>query len=1347
MSKDCNTTRNEFRIEHNGTAQNVRLPEALGDDYVRIDERDFADWLVFARSYAKLIDFYNLQDQSVGDWTSFWSVNVTTAVANLVAARVDWFREETRLLFIELQKIENQDNEELLFQYFNQLFNVIGGLAWQLDVHFQLLPDELPIKTTFRNLIKTSLAPAFGNWIGWRVYANMHGLLSEETTEIQLTRVKAMRILGESLETATPIWDRYVFSADWITDSANPIPASWTAYVAAITTVAANPDDLSNRYASVFGRPDFRKTRINFALRHYFFTNAFDQFLKGFTKLVQESRNTLKFLLSKWNRHEPHFALYLAFLRLLVHERDALNTLTRKHLFFYFERVLRLYKKSPVAAQAFVTFELAKHAQPKLLKEGIWLKAGKDKTGKDIVFALTEDFVPNKAKVAELKGVLKAPGNPALYQFDADGLVYKFSDVNRYFAAPIVNSSDGKGAELSTVDKQWHPFGNKTILNKIWQINSPKLDIGFAIASHYFFLTEAQRTVVLTLNTASVDLLAGITFKVLLTSEKGWFEQVVSISHANKLVVSIPGDAPAIVPYDAKKHGDSYKTGLPLLKCLLPNDDSTTYQYEQIKRLTITSISISVSVTGKNKLALSGSTGPLDTSKPFHPFGAMPTNGAVFMIGDKEVFQKAADRVTLTVKWKERYNERKFFGRSEPNVTAGSDSAGDVLTYLSNTPLSIVLESLHRRPLADILGSLGSTPITEALVSSRYPESATWLPATTDAFVDEWRSIVESQPLPQVLVSLGVRLPNDRNGFLNPSSNPSGENPLPPTTSLDYLEKSQWRPSLETYNLITDGIEGTSGENSVSVEFAVTPDQQIEPDFSPNTPYTSGLSGGFIRFVLHGDWGHSDYPRALAQYAVKQDHLPDPLYDPQLLSVSLDYQASTTIPLQTTASYTHQTGAFFHLYPFGYEKIEPDSELGVRLLPELVPQYASPVNTIGKDGGEWYIGLRELTPPQTLSLLIQVAEGSADPQIEKPSEHLTWSYLKANRWQPFEKEALSDGTNGLLQSGLVRLSVPRDATTDNTILTAGLHWIRVSAQTSIDAICRLVGIHTQAACVKFHDQANDPQLNALPLLAGTITKLVESDSMIKKVEQPYATFRGRAAETEVHFLTRVSERLRHKNRAITLWDYERIILEAFPGIHKVKCLNHVRYEQVDGRAIYRELAPGHVTVITISNLRNRNAVNPLRPYTSLGDLKNIEAYLRKYVSCFVQLHVKNPIFEPIRAEFSVKLIAGSDKTFYENLLNSEIIRFLSPWAFEEGKEIGFGGKIYKSALIDFIEERPYVDYLENFKLIHLTNPPRPDQESIEPSTLCSILVSAEKHTITILDATDMVVTPEDCGCG
>jgi hypothetical protein len=306
-------------------------------------------------------------------------------------------------------------------------------------------------------------------------------------------------------------------------------------------------------------------------------------------------------------------------------------------------------------------------------------------------------------------------------------------------------------------------------------------------------------------------------------------------------------------------------------------------------------------------------------------------------------------------------------------------------------------------------------------------------------------------------------------------------------------------------------------------------------------------------------------------------------------------------------------------------------------------------------------------------------------------------------------------------------------------------------------------VAAQAMEAVFADRGNSASFSAAPLPAGTITKLAQPDSAVKSLAQPFPSFGGRGAEQSQAFFTRISERLRHKNRAIDLWDYERLILEAFPQIYKVKCLNHTCYEPgqatvegCDGTTdacsggIYRELAPGHVTIVTIPSLQKQNLRDPLKPFTSLGLLEEIKAFLEERRSCFAQLHVKNPQFEEVRVRFSLRLHDGFDETFYPNLLKQAITRFLSPLAFAGGGMPSFGGTIYKSVLINFVEEQPYVDYVTDFQLFHdvCGKPGTLDLDQAAGSRAVSILVSvpATRHEIALIKPAQDAPLGETCLC-
>lgn len=425
--------------------------------------------------------------------------------------------------------------------------------------------------------------------------------------------------------------------------------------------------------------------------------------------------------------------------------------------------------------------------------------------------------------------------------------------------------------------------------------------------------------------------------------------------------------------------------------------------------------------------------------------------------------------------------------------------------------------------------------------------------------------------------------------------------------------------------------------------------------------------------------------------------------------------------------------AFFHLYPFGYKQIYQDKRLG--LLPAI------------SNNGELFIGLADVQSPKTVSLLFEVVEGSSNPL--KTVEVVHWYYLNHNNdWSIFEKEAVIDGTKNLTRTGIVTVSLPGDATYEGTVMPSGMLWVKAAVQGHIDAICKLTGIRAQAGQVELVQDEKSGSYFKETLPKGTISKLVVSDAAVKRIEQPTDSFGGRPLEPEDRFYTRVSERLRHKQRAITMWDYERLVLEQFPSIYKVKCINRAGFTEDHGQTTFCENYPGHVTVVTIPDLSKSAHVNPLRPYTPIGTLVDIAEYLEGLNNPFVTLHVRNPQFEEIQLEFAVIFRPQVDEPYHLNLLNDDIERFLCPWAFDTSKQVSFGGRIMKSTLIDFIDGLPYVHVVSAFKMHHII---RDEQQAVQSASYDAeevVATSSRSILVSYADATTrhlIHVTP-NCDC-
>jgi hypothetical protein len=1219
-----------------GTSQIQRLLPGLDKNrYALVDEKEFADWIVFANDFAVFINYYNPSNSIAGNWKPFFSSDISAQLGTIALQNIERYQQEIKERF---DFIRDDDNEPALAEIrikLNELFSAILTISKALDGYALKLPEETSLKQTIFNLIKTRLSPALKRLIAYYQAAQTHAYLDNSTLSNWL-------ILNKPLTDAEQLINVDGLSKNWFDDA---VYADWNTYVTAI-----DPDD------SIFNNPltafadDFLS--IEHAANHNLFTGIFDTYLSTYTKIIQEAEAELLKTLESYDAHTPHYALFLSFLMLFRFTQTHINTITQRHLDFYYKEVLRLQPRKAEANKVHVLGELAKQVDSYLLKQGTLLKAGKDSLKKDVNYQLDDDSVFNKAKVAQLKTFYKAasadsinePGTPTVKQ----------NNTGRVFASPATNTDDGIEAKLTSANKEWQPFVHKVYKEaELERIAMPKAQLGFALASHYLYLTEGERKVFVRLVMNDNSALNGKHIECYLTAEKEWYKvESLTIASAGKklsdgttncaeISFTIPGSVPAIVNYNAAKHGGTFNVALPMLKIYLVNDDASIYEYEAFKDLTITKTEIRVEVgmdgsysqKGLKNLQLSNDFGVLDASKPFMPFGTRPTAGNRLVVGNKEIFSKKNAALKLNLEWKDLPTSR--------NDISFADLNG------SNYP-NIAINKL---------------------------EEGIWKP------LDTYEEIFEDEG------STGVK-----------------------TTRQIPLSEKSFDNSIVSY----------------SEEYA---------------PYSINGNKGFVALQLTQSFGHKEYLVTLTDYLVRKANnvttddisLPAEPYAPTLQSIYASYSAYCTNDLTaaTAAAFDSREISFFHIYPFG------DGEQHSYLNPAenvyLLPQFKHSVEgETNSHIGEFYIGIEKLNPNEGVNILFQVMEGTTNPKIEKPKDqHIYWAFLSDNKWIEFDSSDYSDNTLQLVQSGIISFAIPAEATTANTILPGGYIWLRAAVTEAAEAVCDLISVDAQASVATFvnNENADDFLNTALP--AETVAKLKIPDASVKKITQPYSSFGGRPKENDDHFYIRVSERLRHKARAITVWDYEHLVLEAFPEIYKVKCLNHTQIE--DG--VYHEVKPGYVSIITIPSQQNHNDANPLKPYTQQSTLTNIENFLRKRISCFVNLRACQPQFEEVRLEFSLKLFDQyKDFTFYSNKLKEEITQFLSPWAFGNTSAIDFGGKIYKSVLINFIEERYYVDFITDvfmYVKVDDTSAESVDMDEISASTARSILVStqASKHDI------------------
>jgi hypothetical protein len=861
-----------------------------------------------------------------------------------------------------------------------------------------------------------------------------------------------------------------------------------------------------------------------------------------------------------------------------------------------------------------------------------------------------------------------ATGAPLNYRLTSDLMVYpaKIESLRSLFlnaggretlhAAPMADSLDGLGEPLDKAAPRFMPFGHAGL---------PPAEIGFALCAPLLRLGQGGRTIHADLTLAGatdVHTLLADAFEAFLTGEKGWLGpftvETSTLQGRCRLTVNLTAAEGAVVDFDDKVHGGGFAADGPVLQFKLKAGSAV--DYGPLKAITLRRCRLVVDVTGIAAPSLAGDLGALDGAKPFMPFGPEPKPGARLHIGLGEAADKQIDKLVLHLTWQ---NAPRDFS-STYNIS-GYRVAG-------NSHFKVDIAA----PLDEGEQTFGSVSLFDA----------------DDASAQH-----------------AITLP------------PAGQSARIKGRSTGAARRQQWlmRQDSRWARKRVREIRQTNRTHALGV--SSSRQKKLQAVLHPEMTHRAG----HITLRLKSGFLHAEYRRlytsnvaAIAGGATDVS-LPNEPYTPVVASLTLDYTAATdTIDITGSAPEDFLNGQllFFQMTAFGQRC---DHAFVRAQLPfvrsgtvHLLPRH--------NNEGEFYIGVSGVAPRQSIPLLFQVVEGTANPS--KAKQKIQWSILADNHWRDLgSEEIITDTTNQLLTSGIITFAIPDEATDTNTLMPSGLHWLRGTVAADTDAVCQLSAVHPNAAIAAFTDRGNDPAHLAAPLPAGTVTGFAAPPAAVKAVTQPYASFGGRMTETDHQLYTRGAERLRHKQRAVAGWDYERLVLERFPAVHKVKCLSHTAPDSL--------VAPGHVTLVVIPRLVHQTAVDPLQPRVDLNTLDEIERYLRGLCGPDIRLHVQNPDYETVRCVFAVQLHAAQAAEFgrYRRVLEEEIQSALSPWAFDDGADIAFGGRIFASALLQFVEDRPYVDYVTDFNL-YMGSSAEPVQTAAAADPR-AILVSAAAHDI------------------
>ncbi len=1204
-------------LKYKGVSQFERMPEALEPGYFKTDERELPELMSYVADFSKIVTYYNSTNVKDGNWSSFFAANEVFQLASLATINSEEIKKKLNRLLAKLSAPDLPDSQK----YY--------AMTACYEFCFSLIQKMNLLETNFRiGEISSSIKGKKSALGDFNKFA-----LSIKQDLINSSRRLFALSPGErkfSIENFTDINFREL-----------PVPEGL-----------------------------LQKEKISLLIREA------QDIINCYVSTIDHAKKTLKEILDD-NTYEaaPHLSIIISYLSLLLkYPIHNLNTFQERIQDYYFEKVLLEKKKPAIPDNVFLNFIPAAGNNNIFLDKGTRFPAGKDSSGREILFETNQGLNINTVEIAALHTMF-LPQNEILYS---------------PYAIPFITGmflSDNKALTDPANGSGWAAFGEDQLGRSTRERTMKNAEVGFAISSPVFDLCEGLRTITIDVQfhpetyerifsllqsgntkTSQRNIISDIQFNsvfvISATTPDSWTMLDYSVVFAEtvqggnqpgsiRFKMSLPESFPPLVNFDPRVHNGNYSPDNPVVRILL-SQDSSPFAYTVLQPLGIKFIDISCTVKKLKKVSVFYEQSKLDNSKPYYPFGPAPSKGRFFLIGHRELFKKKLSALSFTLNWQ--------------NV----------------------------------------------------PENG---------FEDYYKSYPVS--FTSQLFKVGMR----------------------------SLSAGRWSPDGDSLNYFLFEEDEAGMPKSTSVIQIADLDRlniQVDPSLNEEVIYNLDSKSGFFKFeLIEPDFafGKDMYMPALTtvlqENSRKKENQPLPKqpYNPLLNDITIDYEAAEILDL------TKKNQGFYHINPFTQYEVNPGqaiaSQKTIPVSKEILPvkhqqrasySYLFPSY---KDQGYLFIGLKNVIPPQSLSLLFRMTSPVENVFGIGKSPAVKWSYLSNDSWKLFPDDNLPlDGTDELVRTGIITFSIPHDIKSDNVIMPSGLFWLRASVANNKPGekyvVSDIVEIVCNSALCTRVLSGNDFE-NIEPVLPFAIKDLEVPDPSIKKVIQSQASFGGTELESTKKYYTRVSERLRHKGRAVTTWDFERLILERFPEIFKIICIRGAGSEMPSA---------GGIRLIVVPDVeKNSLLTNRLAPRASLSLLEEVRNFVAGIASPFVSVFVSNPNYETVKVNCSVKFRDNSGAEFYANQLNSDLQFFLSPWIRNGLNQMKFNTEINMYTVLNFIENRPYVSSVTGFSIIkisslneeyRLCDSVSKDNPAfnlpVKASSNWSILVSAEKHNITILES-------------
>ena len=583
--------------------------DILDPNNILIDDRSMSDRILLLKKLASRYTYYNRKNRPEGDFSSLLETDESFLIAEISKFETAEKDQKRLNLISNFDQSSSSETKEAIFIEFvgitAQMFNFINHW-YTASKKNNLSEKSSKIELELERVIENKLAKGFLHFRNYLDFFESKGLI-EKNSVLNLEEYQSVIWKTQSSKIDDPIFD-YEDRDELISNS-------------------------------------FKKIIL-------ISSEIFDSIYN----LANRSQRILDESLYKNNNHKAHIGLLFAFIELMQHVQNDINTFSKKHLDLFYKTILKQNLIETQAVKTFVTIEIDENSNEIVLSNDNLLIAGQYDDGSVVQLEMQDEIKLNNVKIAELMTIFISRN--ADYDFNS-----KYQLIASIYERKIANSI----AEVNSFNSDQSTFStlgrDQDSLTQT-EMTMQTADVGFLISSSILKLERSDRKIKVEFNfsVSSINYLSDLiidisnntelneeevfyrvfsnAFTIQYTTGQGWNTiesyEVISpedwTSATISLILTLNKLDPAFVNFDKSIHGLEITAVHPVLRISL-NQSNFYNSYSFLNTLELMKIDLDVEVENLKNLKIYRDGQLVDINSEFDLLGPLAKYGSKTYIG------------------------------------------------------------------------------------------------------------------------------------------------------------------------------------------------------------------------------------------------------------------------------------------------------------------------------------------------------------------------------------------------------------------------------------------------------------------------------------------------------------------------------------------------------------------------------------------------------------------------------------------------------------------------------------------------------------------------------------------